>query len=203
MGEWYVFCFFVFFILWLLYVFLMMCFCVFLMFFCDFQHLLGPRFREFSIFSDTSFRVSFVFDFSLEFYQFFYDCFIWLCNDLTFLYSSTWHLCKHDFWRTLQRFCLIFTYSVCVEIWAKLQNTFLKTITNVLHFHLILGMKINEQMSEKTLIIWKTIDDNRMSKKKMFATCFSRFSVILKYSWGAMLCFFRYKGGAKWLLRFV
>ena len=166
MGGWYVFCFFRFFNT--------------LIFVCVFDDVFLCLFNVFLRFS-TSFGTLFswvfeifwyilscviFFDFSLEFYQFFYDCFTWLCNDLTFLYSSTWHLCKHDFWRTLQRFCLIFTYSVCVEIWAKLQNTFLKTITNVLHFHLILGMKINEQMSEKTLIIWKTIDDNRMSKKK-------------------------------------
>ena len=100
---------------------------IFYEFFWDFQPLLGPCFGEFSRFSDTYFRVSFFIDFSLELYQFFDDCFTWLCNDFTFLYSLTWYLCKHDFWRTLQRFCLIFTYSVCVEIWEKLQNTFLKT----------------------------------------------------------------------------
>ena len=98
-------------------------------FFWDFRPLLGPCFCEFSRFSGTSFRMSFVIDFSFEFYQFFNDCLTWLCNDFMFLYSLTWYLCKHDFWRTLQRFCLIFTYSVCVEIWEKLQNTFVKTST--------------------------------------------------------------------------
>ena len=135
----------------------MMCFCVFLAFFCDFQHLLGPCFREFSRFSDTSFRVSFFVDFSLELYQFFYDCFTWLCNDLTFLYSSTWHLCKHDFWRTLQRFCLIFTYSVCVEIWEKLQNTFLKTSRKCAVFLLDFGYE-NQ---------WTNVRKNTKNLKKL------------------------------------
>ena len=103
-------------------------------FFWDCHPLLGPCFGQFSRFPDTYLRVSFVFDLSLEFYQFFDDCFIWFCNDSAFLYSLTWYLCKHDFRRTLQRFCLIFTYSVCVEIWEKLQNTFLKTITKCAAF---------------------------------------------------------------------
>ena len=43
-----------------------------------------------------------------------------------------------------------------------------KQAQNVLYFYLILGMQINEQMSEKTPKIWKTIDKNRMSKYEPF-----------------------------------
>ena len=141
-------------ILLILYVFLMRSFHIFYAFFWDFQPLLGPCFCEFSRFSDTSFRMSFFIDFSLEFYQFVNDCFTWLCNDFMFLYSLTWYLCKHDFWRTLQRFCLIFTYLVCLEIWEKLQNTFLKTSTKCAAILLYFGSEnqwTNVQKNTKNL----------------------------------------------------
>ena len=86
----------------------------------------------------------------------FYMILQWFCVlvqlDLIFMQAR--------FWKDPPAFLLDFyIFSVCRNL--------RKTTEHVLeNNHLILGMQINEKMLEKTVIIWKTIDDNRMSKKK-------------------------------------